>query len=153
MDKVKELIQQIRHYSQLRFAIFAVFLAITGGLLTVFFRSHKDEHFLLMLTGILFSIVFAYFQLKLGAIYSRCLEALKTEAMTNGEFVRLLFGETVNDPLVSMLETVKRWLAKRLPWEPVKKIVQHESLGPINLAIFLLHGLVIVVWLSIGSRC
>ena len=37
MDKLAELIQQVRHYRRLRFAIFPVFLAVTGGLMTAFF--------------------------------------------------------------------------------------------------------------------
>lgn len=151
MDRLSELLLQIRHYGRLRFAIFTVFLAVIAGLLAAFYRGEAlVGRFVLMLLGILFCLCFAYLQLKLGAIHAKCqdeLEKLAEQNATGGrDFIKLLLGETNNDPLANWLDRFKGRMQEKFPGLRSRYQAQLRFLGPVNLLMLFFHLLIAGLW-------
>ncbi len=148
--KLSELIQQLRYYGQLRFAILTLFLAITGGLLAAFYRPEDVlSKLALVLAGWLFCLVCGYFQWKLGAIHGRCLDHLKKLAgakLEGGEeFISMLFGEGLTDPASRRLDRVKGSLLRK--YVRKKEQDRYAFLGPVTLSVLALHVLIALTWL------
>ena len=71
LEELKELGTQIRHYSNLRFAIFTVFFAFLGGAVTIgtSFQEQGISQFYvnsIKIAGLLGTLVFWYFELRLA---------------------------------------------------------------------------------------
>ncbi len=100
MDKITELIHQIRHYGTLRFAMFAAFLAITGGLLAIFSNSSFTfTRIFLALFGILAAATFAFLQARLSAYHHSCCTFLrdlakKAQPPVEEDFIDQIFPPT-----------------------------------------------------------
>ncbi len=145
MDRSSELIQQIRHYSTLRFAIFAAFLAVTAGLFTMFAAAASWAPKLFIAgAGILFTLAFLYLQNKLSANYHDCLQLL-LETEKDGEvFVKTLFGLVRPSALAGHLARGRQWVLEAAGRK--HKQAELEYLGPVTAATLGLHVLVIVLW-------
>ena len=74
--KYQEIMSNIRHYSNLRFAMLTVFIAITGGLLTVAYSKSIEISAqilcfnILSFAGVWVSIVFLIFEIALNIYLS-----------------------------------------------------------------------------------
>lgn len=80
-DILQELMSGIRHYSNLRFAIFTVFFAITGGVLNTFFdcafsAKNTELLWLFRMGGMLVTIAFWIFEAALDSNLSRLWSAV-----------------------------------------------------------------------------
>ena len=155
MEKLNEILLQLRYYGNLRFAMLAVFAAVTAGLLTAFFRESASSafRFFLALFGGGTSLIFACLQVKLGATHQGLIDHLSKLATAssdqNQELVRVLLGLKIEHRLDDLLGKVKEAFLK-IPGAyafAVPKQGTCRYLGPINMLVLLLHFLAALVWL------
>lgn len=80
-EKLQELMSNIRHYSSLRFAMFTVYFAVTGGLLMTFFDCEFSKQYpqllwLFMASGVMITLAFFIFEVTLDNNLSRLWDAV-----------------------------------------------------------------------------
>ncbi len=142
MEKIVELISQVRHYGTLRFAIMAAFLATNAGLFAIFPRSGSGaSRFFLATFGLTGALTFAYLQFKLSAIHHRCRQHLEILAENHADigrdFVSLLFPK--EKAYLRDTPFLQRFFAVFGERNP-------EFLGPITLTVLALHLIVALLW-------
>ncbi|WP_305046075.1 hypothetical protein [Geoalkalibacter sp.] len=156
MQKLTELSLQIRYYGTLRFAMLTVFMAATAGLMAAFFgvRTVALFRILLALFGIAATLIFASLQAKLSAVHQGCIDYLKQIAgqhpQVGEEFISILFGHNLSHPFDRRLEELRTWLLKFsltqyfLPRDSAARFA-----GPVTLLVLSLHGLAVLLWLTL----
>lgn len=156
MDKLSEILLQMRYYGNLRFAMLAVFAAVTAGLLTAFFRESAagGYRFILCLFGGGTAMIFACLQSKLGAVHQGLADHLKKLAVAssaqNQELVGVLLGETIRYRMDDILARLKSAFLK-VPGARALLVPEKGTdayLGSINLLVLSLHMLAAFLWLA-----
>lgn len=91
--RLQELMANVRHYSNLRFAMLTVFFAVNGGLLMTFFdcdfaANHPGLGWLFEAAGTLITLAFFIFEAALNSNLSKSWEAISLLVDSNDYLVR-----------------------------------------------------------------